>query len=287
MNTNMKMDVKKAVLMTLAYAFVMSIATVGAKKAQLTINVSTLLFWQSLLCTLLLLPQVIKSKTYRPAKVWGLLTLRSFGGFFAILCYYGALSHIPMVEASILRTCAPLCVPFVVFALHRKGIAHRRWLPLFIGFVGVLIIMRPSPTNINVWHLVGFASAIGLAVSMVSTRMLSNHVSAKEALFVYFFFSTVFSLILVLVKGDPVSLVQSSWLWVIIVAASLYLGMYLYTMAYTYAPASVIAPVSYIGIAFNALWGWFIWHHIPDIYAWLGAFFIILSIVITAKITKN
>ena len=86
MNTNMKMDVKKAVLMTLAYALVMSIATVGAKNAQLTINVSTLLFWQSLLCTLLLLPQVIKSKIYRPTKVWGLLTLRSFGGFFAILC---------------------------------------------------------------------------------------------------------------------------------------------------------------------------------------------------------
>ncbi|WP_426358647.1 DMT family transporter [Pseudocolwellia sp. HL-MZ19] len=283
----MKTDIKKAVLLTLACAFIMSIATVAAKQVQLSISISTLLFWQSLICTFLLLPQVIKSKIYRPSKVWGLLVLRSFGGFLALLCYYTALNHIPLVEASILRTCAPLCVPFVVLALHKKGIAHRRWLPLFIGFLGVLIIMRPSPTNINIWHLVGFTSAIGLAISMVSTRMLSHHVSAKEALFVYFFFSSVFSLGLVLAKGDAIVVNQASWLWVLVVSISLYFGMYLYTLAYTYAPASVIAPVSYIGIAFNALWGWYIWHHIPDIYAWLGAVFIILSIVITAKITKN
>jgi len=286
-DTEMKLDVKKAVLMTLIYAFVMSIATAGAKHTQLSVHVSTLLFWQSLLCTLFLLPQVIKSKIYRPSGVWWLLILRSAGGFFAILCYYGALNHIPLVEASILRTCAPLCVPFIVLALHRKAIAHRRWLPLFIGFLGVLIIMRPSPTNINIWHLVGFTSAIGLAVSMVSTRMLSNHVSSKEALFVYFSFSTLLSLILVLVKGDPLAVAESSWGWVALVAFSLYLGMYLYTLAYTFAPASIIAPVSYIGIAFNALWGWFIWHHVPDTYTWLGAFCIILSIIITAKIAKN
>jgi len=282
----MKMDVRKAVLMTLAYAFVMSITMIGAKQAQTTINISVLLFWQSLLCTLFLLPQVQHSKIYRPTKVWGLLLLRSLGGFSAILCYYLALSHIPIVEASILRTCAPLCVPFIVLALHRKGIAHRRWLPLIIGFVGVLIIMRPSPSNINVWHLVGFASAIGLAVSMVSTRMLSNYVSAKEALFVYFFFSTVFSFVFILLQGESSSVPVDSWFWVVVVAISLYFGMYLYTLAYTYAPASIVSPVSYIGIAFNAFWGWTIWYQIPDIYVWLGAFFIILSIFLTAKISK-
>ncbi len=280
---SMQTDVKKAVLMTLAYAFVMSITTVGAKQAQTTLNISAILFWQSLLCTLFLLPQIKESKIYRPSKVWRLLLLRSFGGFSAILCYYLALSHIPIVEASILRTCAPLCVPFIVLALHKKRIAHRRWLPLVIGFVGVLIIMQPSPSNINIWHLVGFASAIGLAISMVSTRMLSNYVSAKEALFVYFFFSTVFSFVFILLQGESISVPVDSWLWIIIIAVSLYFGMYLYTLAYTYAPASIVSPVSYIGIAFNAVWGWFIWHQIPDIYAWLGAFFIILSIFITTK----
>lgn len=280
------MNVKKAVLMTLAYAFLMSLTTVGAKQAQTTLNISVLLFWQSLLCTLFLLPQIQHSKVYRPTKVWGLLLLRSLGGFSAILCYYLALSHIPIVEASILRTCAPLCVPFIVLALHRKRIAHRRWLPLIIGFIGVLIVMQPSLSSINTWHLVGFASAIGLAVSMVSTRMLSNYVSAKEALFVYFFFSTVSSFVFTLLQGESISVPVDSWLWVVVVAISLYFGMYLYTLGYTYAPASIVSPVSYIGIAFTAFWGWAIWHQIPDIYVWLGALFIILSILLTTKIAK-
>lgn len=287
MSISMKMDVKKAVLMTLSYAFLMSISTAGAKQAQLTVEVPVVLFWQSLICTLFLLPQVRKSKIYRPQKVWNLLFIRSFGGFSALLCFYWALNHIPIVEASILRTCAPLCVPFVVLAVYRKAIPSRRWIPLFIGFLGVLIVMRPSPSNINIWHIVGFTSAIGLAVSMVSTRMLSNHVSAKEALFVYFFFSTIFSLLFALAKGYPITLSADSWLWILIVSISLYFGMYLYTLAYTYAPASIISPVSYIGIAFNAFWGWLIWHHVPDVYAWLGAFFIILSIAITTKTSKT
>lgn len=287
MNTNLKIDIKKAVLLTLLYAFVMSVTTVGAKQAQSTLSVSVILFWQSLLCTLFLLPQINARKIFKPNKLWGLLLLRSFGGFSAILCYYIALNHIPVVEASILRTCAPLCVPFVVLAIHKKGIAYRRWLPLIIGFVGVLIIMRPSPSNINVWHLIGFASAIGLAVSMVSTRMLSSYVSAKDALFVYFFLSTVFSLMFVLFEGHSIVAPVDSWLWIIIVASTLYLGMYLYTLAYTYAPASIVSPVSYIGIAFNAFWGWAFWNQIPDVYAWVGATLIILSIILTAKISKH
>lgn len=59
----------------------------------------------------------------------------------------------------------------------------------------------------------------------------------------------------------------------------IYAGIY-------YAPASIVSPVSYVGIAFNAFWGWAIWHQIPDIYVWLGAFFIILSILLTTKIAK-
>lgn len=286
MSTHLKVDIKKAVLLTLLYAFVMSVTTVAAKQAQSTLSVSVILFWQSLLCTLFLFPQIQYRKMFKPNKTWGLLLLRSFGGFSAILCYYIALNHIPVVEASILRTCAPLCVPFVVWVLHKKGVAYRRWLPLIIGFVGVLIIMRPSPSNINIWHFIGFASAIGLAVSMVSTRMLSNYVSAKEALFVYFLLSTVFSFVFILFQGESISLAVESWGWIIMVSSTLYLGMYLYTLAYTYAPASIVSPVSYIGIAFNAFWGWFFWNQIPDIYAWLGAFFIIFSIILTTKIAK-
>ena len=254
--------VKKGIVMTIAYAFVMSLTALAAKQAQTMIAVSTLVFWQSVFCALILLPQMRGRWQKRPLSVWKIHFLRSFGGFVGFLFYYWSLNHIPLVEASLLRTCAPLCVPFVVLILHRVRIPKARWLPLIVGFVGVAFVIQPTPAHLNPWHLVGFVSAVGLALSMVTTRMLSQQVSGQETLFVYFFVSTLLSLPLVFLQGDSLRLPMDVWPWVGVVTATLYVGMYLYNLAYTYAPASVVSPVSYVGVVFSGFWGWAVWGHI-------------------------
>lgn len=278
---------KKGIVMTIAYAFVMSLTALAAKQAQTMIAVSTLVFWQSLFCALILLPQMRGRWQKRPFSVWKIHFLRSFGGFIGFLCYYWSLNHIPLVEASLLRTCAPLCVPLVVLILHKIRIPKARWLPLIIGFIGVAFIIHPTPDHLNPWHLVGFASAIGLALSMVTTRMLSQQVSGQETLFVYFFVSTILSIPLMLVQGDSLILPASVWPLVAVVTVTLYVGMYLYNLAYTYAPASIVSPVSYIGVVFSGFWGWVVWEHVPDIYAILGMLFIFSSILISTRMARN
>lgn len=278
---------KKGIVMTIAYAFVMSLTALAAKQAQTMIAVSTLVFWQSLFCALILLPQMRGRWQKRPFSVWKIHFLRSFGGFIGFLCYYWSLNHIPLVEASLLRTCAPLCVPLVVLILHKIRIPKARWLPLIIGFIGVAFIIHPTPDHLNPWHLVGFASAIGLALSMVTTRMLSQQVSGQETLFVYFFVSTILSIPLMLVQGDSLILPASVWPLVAVVTVTLYVGMYLYNLAYTYAPASIVSPVSYIGVVFSGFWGWVVWGHVPDIYAILGMLFIFSSILISTRMARN
>lgn len=278
---------KKGIVMTIAYAFVMSLTALAAKQAQTMIAVSTLVFWQSLFCALILLPQMRGRWQKRPFSVWKIHFLRSFGGFIGFLCYYWSLNYIPLVEASLLRTCAPLCVPLVVLILHKIRIPKARWLPLIIGFIGVAFIIHPTPDHLNPWHLVGFASAIGLALSMVTTRMLSQQVSGQETLFVYFFVSTILSIPLMLVQGDSLILPASVWPLVAVVTVTLYVGMYLYNLAYTYAPASIVSPVSYIGVVFSGFWGWVVWGHVPDIYAILGMLFIFSSILISTRMARN
>lgn len=282
-----RLDVNKGIMLTLAYAFLMAVSTVSTKHTQTYVDVYTLIFWQSIVCSLFVLPQIKNTQLRQFKPVWKILFVRSLAGFSALVCYYFSLNHVPIVEASLLRTCAPLCVPFVVLFLHKKRIPLNRLLPLLVGFLGVLIVMHPSPNNINVWHFVAFLSAVGLALSMVTTRIISNYLSANQSLFIYFTLSAVFSLLLAIVNGNSILLPQHSWGWVLAVSISLYFGLYLYTLAYTYAPASIISPVSYVGIAFNALFGWMIWQQIPDAYTWTGGAFIILSIWITSRVSVN
>ena len=273
--------------MTIAYAFVMSLTALAAKQAQTMIAVSSLVFWQSVFCVLVLLPQMRGRWQKRPFSVWKIHFLRSFGGFIGFLFYYWALNHIPLVEASLLRTCAPLCVPFIVLLLHKTHIPKARWLPLFVGFIGVALVIQPTPSHLNPWHLVGFVSAIGLALSMVTTRMLSQQVSGQETLFVYFLVSSLLSLPLILAQEASLLVPMPAWPFVAVVAVTLYIGMYLYNKAYTFAPASIVSPVSYIGVVFSGFWGWVVWGHVPDSYAILGMLFIFASLLISTRIARN
>ena len=221
--------------MTIAYAFVMSLTALAAKQAQTMIAVSTLVFWQKSL----LRPHIIAADARTLAKAFFCCVENSFSTqlwwLYWFSFYYWALNHIPLVEASLLRSCAPLCVPFVVLMLHRIRIPKARWLPLIIGFIGVAFVIQPTPDHLNPWHLVGFVSALGLALSMVTTRMLSQQVSGQETLFVYFFVSTILSLPLLWAQGESLVLPVEVWPLVAAVTVTLYVGMYLYNLAYTYA----------------------------------------------------
>lgn len=278
---------KKGVYATIAYAFIMSITAVAAKQVQTQIAVPVLVFWQSLFCVLVLFPQMWGKWQRRPLQVIKVHFLRSVGGFTGFLFYYWALNHIPLVEASLLRSCAPLCVPFVVWVMHHIVIPKARWVPLLIGFIGVAFVINPTPDHFNPWHIVGFLSAVGLAFSMVTTRMLSSQVSGQETMIVYFAISALLSLSIALLQGESIALPMDTWLWVLLVSVTLYFGMYLYTQAYTYAPASVVSPVSYIGIVFAGFWGWVFWGHVPDWMAITGTVLIFVSIFISTQLNRK
>ncbi|MEL0636116.1 MULTISPECIES: DMT family transporter [Marinomonas] len=278
---------KKGIILTVAYAFIMSVTGLAAKQVQETIAVPVLVFWQSLFCVIVLYPQLHGRWQRRPLSIWKIHFLRSLGGFTGFLFYYLALNHVPLVEATLLRYCAPLCVPLVVFIMHRVAVPKTRWIPLVIGFIGVACIIQPTPTHLNPWYLVGFLSAIGLAFSMVTTRMLSHQVSGQETMIVYFLISAFLSLFLVLVQGDSLLLPMASWPFVAVVCVTLYLGMFLYTKAYSYAPASIVSPVSYAGVVFSGFWGWVVWGHVPDAFAYTGISLIFLSIIISTRMARN
>lgn len=202
--------------------------------------------------------------------------LCGLGGFYT---FYLALTQIPLAEATLLRTAAPLCVPLVTWIWLRVTVPYSRWIPLSIGFLGVLLILRPLPGSISTWHLVGFSSAILLSISMVATRRLVQTESTPAILFYYFATALVTTLPLAIVhwKQAPVSI----WLITIAIGAGLSLAMSLYTMTFRYAKPSTIAPVTYFGVVFSGVWGWLFWQQVPHLLSIAGAALVVSSAFIT------
>ncbi|GAA0786110.1 DMT family transporter [Marinobacterium sediminicola] len=260
----------------LATTIVMSMAAVLIKLTAVMISIEMIVFFQYLLCVLVMLPWLKQSglQALHTRRPW-LHLIRGLSGWGCFYAYYLALEKIPLVDAALLRNSAPLCVPLLLLMWHRVGLHWMSWLPLILGFIGVGLIMQPEGEGLSSWHLVGFISALALAGSIVTTRELTQTEPVNRILFYYFLISALAGLPLAACNWQPVHL--STLPYILLIAGSIWLTMWLYTRSYSNAPASVIAPLSYLGVVFTGLWGWMIWDQVPLASTWAGIALVVLG----------
>ncbi|MEM1114637.1 MAG: DMT family transporter [Pseudomonadota bacterium] len=179
----------------------------------------------------------------------------------------------------LLRQSAPLTVPLVMLLWSQERVSGSAWWPLLVGFLGILVILRPSPAGISLWHLAGVASAFTLSISMVATRHLATSEPPGRILFYYFSLSMACALPFA-IEGF-VGLPWQAWLAMVYVGVSIYVALLTYTLAYGMAPASAVAPVNYFAVVLAGLWGWLIWGQVPDAWSWIGSSLVIAGGLMT------
>jgi len=272
-------------LFALATTFIGASAAAASKYISADVHVSAIVLFQYGLALIILLPWLFRqsSATLKTNKLSTHLA-RGAAGWLCFYSFYLALEHIPLVDASLLRHVAPLFVPLVAWFWIKAKVPKERWLPMIVGFVGIALILRPSSSP-GVWHLVGLASGLTLAASMVGTRILSRTESSSKILFYYNLISVLLSLPLAILNWQSVP----SWTipYLFYIGISVFLAMWFYTKAYSYAKASVVSPIGYFSVVNAGIFGWLIWDHLPDTIALIGIGVVIcaglLSVVISAR----
>ena len=262
--------------LALLTALVASTAAAGVKHLGQTLSPWLILWVQYGLCTLLALPWVLRRgfaalHTRRPT----LMVVRSLSGWMGFACLYLALPLIPLVDASLLRSAAPLWVPLVVFLWIGEKVPPVRWLSLLGGFAGVTLILQPAGMQVSPGHLLGLMAGLGLAISMATTRTLSATEPAGRVLFYYFAISFAASTPMGIAALSPISPSEAPVL--VYIGVSIFVTMVLYTRAYTHAPTSVIAPLGYVAVPLSGLLDWLLWGHLPGVAALAGALLVIAS----------
>jgi drug/metabolite transporter (DMT)-like permease len=209
---------------------------------------------------------------------WHLHLLRGVCGVAALFSYYLALTHVQLVEATLLRNATPLLVPIIIRIWLGIKIPGRRWVPLAIGFIGVIIILRPGFTDITLYHLVALCSAALIGITMVSSRLLMYTESITIVLFYYHVLAVGITFPFAIKTWQPAP--WSAWGVLASTGILLYTAMNFYTMAFRYAKPSIVSPISFFGVVFAGLWGWVFWNQIPIIWTYLGMFLVIVGAVL-------
>lgn len=257
-----RLDLRRGVTYAVMTSLVGSTAAAAAKFLGDRVSPYVIVCAQYLVGVLILLPWLLRKgpralATQRP---W-LHFWRSIAGWIGFMAYYVALAHVPLVDAALLRSAAPLWVPAILFLWLGVRLPAARWAAIGVGFAGVLLILHPDTQGISTWHSIGLFAGIGLAVSMATTRQLAATESPQAIIFYYFGIAAVATLPFAIAQWQPLA-----WLDVLVllfIGVSIYITMALYTAAYTYAKSSVISPLSFLGVVFAGLFGALFWKEVP------------------------
>jgi drug/metabolite transporter (DMT)-like permease len=277
---------RQAIYLSLLMVTIASTAAVATKYAAERVSIEAIVTVQYAVCLVLCLPITLRTGlgNLRSQRL-GLHFFRGAVGVLGFYLFYGALEHIPMVDAMLLRQSAPLTVPLVIWAWNRERVAASAWIPLAIGFAGVVIILRPSAEGLSWWHAWGFISALCLSLSMVATHKLATSEPSSRILLYYFLLSLAcvapFSL------ADFSGLRWQDWAAMLYVGVAIYYTLRLYTRAYAMAPAHSIAPVNYFAVVLAALWGWLLWDQVPDGGSLVGSALVIAGGLLNIYLAKS
>ena len=259
----------KGIALGILTALLGSIVLAASKHLSNQVNIATIVLFQYLICFIFSLPWLFRNgvsalKTdYASHHI-----IRGVSGCIALYAFYFVLNHIPLVDTSILRNTAPLLVPLVLWVCLQIKIPKNRWPPLIIGFFGGIVMLQPGQKGVSWWHLMGLVSGLGLAFSMVFTRILSQKEPEGLILFYYFLISLVFVIPFFIINYQPVP--TSALPWLIFIGVIMYFTFGIYTKAYKYVKPSILSPTSYFAVIFAGIFEWLIWDHIPSITTLIG-----------------
>lgn len=191
-------------------------------------------------------------------------------------CNFVAVQYLPLTVTGAIAFTVPLLICALSIPMLGETVGWRRWTAIGIGFLGVLVIVRPGTDAFHPASLLCLVAALSTAFYMLLTRRVSAFDSPATSQFYVGIFATVALLPFVLFLWSwPTT--PDGWLAFFTVGLFGFLGHQLITMASGLAPASVLAPFSYFQIIFMALASWLIFNQPPDFWLYVGAPIVILS----------
>lgn len=181
--------------------------------------------------------------------------------------------NLPLANATALAFSRVLFTTFIAVWILKELVSRRRWVATAIGFVGVVIMVRPGADGIDVIAVVAIASALTFAVANVMIRVLSSTEPPMRILFYYHVGGmVVFAVPMTLVWVAPVGI---EWALVFAIGALTTLGMVAFVRGFAVGEASVIGPMEYTRLIYAALLGLFIFAETPDFWTLFGALIIV------------
>ena len=204
----------------------------------------------------------------------GTHALRNVFHFAGQNLWFYALTLIPLAQVVALEFTSPLWVLVLSPLFLGERLTRIRVIAAICGFVGVLIVARPSPETISVGMISAAIAAIGFAGTMILTKRLTRTQSLTCILFWMTAMQAVLGIVCAGYDGDIAVPSLPSVPWLVLIGLAGLCAHFCLTKALTLAPATVIVPVDFLRLPVLAIIGLTLYAEPLDIFVILGAIII-------------
>jgi drug/metabolite transporter (DMT)-like permease len=223
----------------------------------------------------LLAPLLLRDRRALMTRRLDLQLLRGVCMLGSAAFFIAGLGRLAIADATAIGFAAPLMVTALSIPLLGEHVGPRRWSAVAVGFLGVLIVIRPGSGAIGTSALLPLASAVCWALGLVVTRHMRNHDKALTTLF----YSTI-SGVALSTLALPFIWVQPdarAWAFMTLMAVLSVGGQYLIIAGLARGDVSLVAPFTYSQMIWSTLVGLFVFHTAPTAWTWCGAAVIVGS----------
>lgn len=203
---------------------------------------------------------------------------RTITGCFALISIFFSLKYLPLADAISITFAAPIFATIFSIFFLKEIVGKKRWFAVLIGFLGILIILKPGTSLFSIYSIFPILFCVGFAASASLIRILSKTDKNYLISFYYTAGLTLVSLFL-----DPLSWkipLFKDCLLLISIGIIGSLGNIIITEAYRKSEISLITPIKYLNLIFAIVFGYFLFNEVPEYSTLIGSVFIIVSTVI-------
>ncbi|MBB3065047.1 DMT family transporter [Limibacillus halophilus] len=200
---------------------------------------------------------------------------RSLVGLMALMSFFYCLKYMPLADLVAISFAAPLFVTALSIPLLGEKVGLRRWTALLVGFVGVLIMVKPGSGVFGLLALIAIGATFCYALVLIFVRKLSRTETNAAIVFYYSLTSVVATGLLL------------PFFWVtptfpdllLLIAIGLIGGCAQLTMtaAFRAASVSIVAPFEYTAMFWAVIYGYLLWGDLPGWNIWVGAAVLVAS----------
>ena len=201
--------------------------------------------------------------------------LRSLLSIIESGCFVLAFKYLSLANAHSIGALAPVIIVALSAIILKEKVSVKTWIAIFVGFIGVLIILRPTSSIFDVKSMIPLVAAFFLGLYQIVTKKASEYDTPEVSLFYSSIVGMIITSLLAFNFWQPTNM--ESYLIFFGIGLFFSLGFYFQINALSNARASIIQPFHYTLIFWAIILGYIFYDDIPDLFTITGAIIITVS----------